>query len=266
MQNQSTPENESGTKESSLKSRQCNKSAPSLYQDLLSDLDPLKDLNGQRLRGHANVHWSVPWSDLMMVMFVFFAILFYCKTAESEIEEKKVPEQSVVTTEVYDTPFVTEPAFGFVSPQTIYQSSQQVIKEANLDNVEVILQDDQSVKVSVQGPMLFDLGKAELKVETASFLDSIAGVIKQNNYEIQIVGHTDDYPVSTMDFPSNWELSAMRATKVARYLIEQGGIEPGRFSVIGHSKYRPKLPNISNDNKALNRRVEIIITRKEYSG
>jgi len=219
----------------------------------------------QEIDGKATAHWSVPWSDLMMVMFVLFAILFYCKKAESEPQEKVVPEYQAASMELYEKPFLREPGFNFVSPRKIYQNSKMIVQETDLDNVEVVMQEDQSVKVSVLGPMLFDLGKVELRPETKTFLQAMAEVIKQNSYEVQVVGHTDDYPVSTELFPSNWELSAVRASQVARYLIEYGSLQPGRFSVIGHSQYRPRLPNSSN-NKALNRRVEIIITRNKYSG
>jgi chemotaxis protein MotB len=238
----------------------------SSYDDIFSDSERSAGDFAQEIKGQAPVHWSMPWSDLMMVMFVFFAILFYCKKAESEPQEKVVTEYRTASMELYEEPFLTEPDFNFVSPRKIYQSSKMVVKEADLDNVEVVLQDDQSVKVSVLGPMLFDLGKAELRPETRTFLNAMAEVIKQNSYEIQVVGHTDDYPVSTELFPSNWELSAVRATKVARYLIEHGNLQPGRFTVVVHSKFRPRLPNTSNDNKALNRRVEIIITRNKFTG
>ena len=238
----------------------------SSYNDIFLDSEQGAGDFIQEIEDQASVHWSVPWSDLMMVMFVFFAILFYCKKAESEPQKKLVTEYRAASMELYEKPFLTEPDFNFVSPRQIYQSSKMVVKEVGLDSVEVVLQDDQSVKVSVLGPMLFDLGKAELRPETRTFLNAMAEVIKQNSYEIQVVGHTDDYPVSTELFPSNWELSAVRASQVARYLIEHGNLQPGRFTVIGHSKYRPRRPNTSNDNKALNRRVEIIITRNEYTG
>jgi chemotaxis protein MotB len=238
----------------------------SSFEDIFPDTERGGGDIIQEIEGQAPVHWSVPWSDLMMVMFVFFAILFYCKKAESEPQEKVAPEYRAAIMQLHEEPFLSEPDFNFVSPRKIYQSSKTVVKEADLDNVEVVLQDDESVKVSVLGPMLFDLGKAELRPETRNFLNAMAEVIKQNSYEIQVVGHTDDYPVSTELFPSNWELSAVRATKVARYLIEYGNLEPGRFTVIGHSKYRPRRPNTSNNNKSLNRRVEIIITRNEFTG
>jgi chemotaxis protein MotB len=229
----------------------------------IPDLHQLSDIFPDESKGRAAMHWSIPWSDLMMVMFVMFAILFTYKAGDKRQVEVPTPAP---TTSHFSTrdPIFREPTFGLVSAQSIYKSSQQVIKAARLDNVEVVLEDDQSVKVSVQGPMFFDLGRADLRPETLSFLDSLAGIIGRTMYRIQVIGHTDDFPIISDEFPTNWELSVMRATKVARYLIEQGGLEPGRFTVSGRSMFDPDFPNSSVENKAKNRRVEIIITRDIY--
>jgi hypothetical protein len=122
------------------------------YKDIFSDVEEGRRSFTEGIEGQNPVHWSVPWSDLMMVMFVFFAILFYCKKAESVPHNKVVPEQQVVSMQQHEDPFIKEPHFGFVSPHKILESSKMVVKEADLDNVEVVLQDDQSVKVSVLGP------------------------------------------------------------------------------------------------------------------
>ena len=111
---------------------------------------------------------------------------------------------------------------------------------------------------------MFDLGKADLKPEAISFLDQLSQIIAGNNYQIEVAGHTDNFPVSNPAYPTNWELSSARAARVARYLIQHGRLEPGRFTVLGHSFYQPTVPNDSLANKAKNRRVEIIITRYEY--
>ncbi len=79
---------------------------------------------------------------------------------------------------------------------------------------------------------------------------------------MHVVGHTDDHPINTDAFPSNWELSLVRASRVARYLLDAGGdIDPARFVVMGRGQYAPTVPNSNEGARALNRRVEIIITR-----
>lgn len=154
---------------------------------------------------------------------------------------------------------------GEIPLQDILRLSKNLVTEANLDDIDVVLTDNQSIKVSVRGNLLFDLGKADLKPEAISFLRELSKIIAANNYQIEVAGHTDNFPVSNPAYPTNWELSAARAARVARYLIQYGNLEPGRFTVIGHSFYQPTVANDSLANKAKNRRVEIIITRHTFN-
>jgi chemotaxis protein MotB len=169
------------------------------------------------------------------------------------------------TTENTNTQTVAEKSENAPIPiQDILRLSKNLVTEANLNDIDVVLTDNQSIKVSVRGNLLFDLGKADLKPEAISFLDQLSQIIAGNNYQIEVAGHTDNFPVSNPAYPTNWELSSARAARVARYLIQHGRLEPGRFTVLGHSFYQPTVPNDSLANKAKNRRVEIIITRYEY--
>lgn len=154
---------------------------------------------------------------------------------------------------------------GAIPIEDILRLSKNLVTEANLDDIDVVLTDNQSIKVSVRGNLLFDLGKADLKPEAISFLRDLSKIIAANNYQIEVAGHTDNFPVSNPAYPTNWELSSARAARVARYLIQYGNLEPGRFTVIGHSYYQPTVANDSLANKAKNRRVEIIITRYTYN-
>lgn len=212
------------------------------------------------------LHWSVPWSDLMMVMMVMFAVMFVTKLAERDVNElfkkdahlisKSSPKHELPKGEVQSPPSVPI--------QEILRLSEKLVTEANLDNIDVVLTDSQTVRVSVRGNLLFDSGSAELKTDAISFLDKLAGVIASNRYQIEVSGHTDNFPISSPAYPTNWELSSARAARVARYLIQAGNLEPGRFTITGHALYRPVVPNDSLTNKARNRRVEILITRNEY--
>jgi flagellar motor protein MotB len=252
-------------------------------------------------------HWAVPWSDLMMVMMVMFAVMLATNLAERDVSElfkkdtnpqpkehtKQLPQKASLAqaqpqTDLHsDKKTDTEPKLadnneqlpaatkvtpskiekneqGKIPIQDILRLSKNLVTEANLEDVDVVLTDNQSVKVSVRGNLLFDLGKADLKPEAISFLQNLSKIIAANNYQIEVAGHTDNFPVSNPAYPTNWELSSARAARVARYLIQFGKLEPGRFTVIGHSFYQPTVENNSLANKAKNRRVEIIITRYEY--
>ncbi len=208
-------------------------------------------------------HWSVPWSDLMMVMFVLFAALLTVQALERRVPEPVIENVTEIETEpvpeYVDKPRVTfEPLMRI----NVFERSQQAVREAQIDNVEIAILEDQSVKVSVQGPMFFELGKADLRDDMREFLSKLAKIIMQTPYHVNVIGHTDDYPISTTEFPSNWELSVTRAARVVRFLIGQGGVDPDRFTVMGRSQFDPVLPNADDSARAQNRRVEIIITRE----
>lgn len=221
------------------------------------------------LEGGVSGNWSVAWSDLMMIMFVLFAVLLSVRMSETSLvqENAREPDLRGRQEQTREIPprDMHDGVFDPLSVRTLFAQSERYIKESTLKNVKVVLLEDDTVKVSVVGPTFFDLGSAELKPEFKQFLEGLAGILKQHRYEVNVVGHTDSYPISTPMFPSNWELSAARATAVARYLIKAGQLNPGRFSAIGKSMYQPAASNDTLANRYLNRRVEIFITRNEYA-
>lgn len=125
--------------------------------------------------------------------------------------------------------------------------------------IETLLQ---GIRINMRSPVLFDLGKAELKTQIMPLLDKIAALLKDIPNEIDIEGHTDNLPIHTSRFPSNWELSTARAISVGKYLIELG-ILPFRIGIAGYADSRPLYPNDTPQHRALNRRVEILILKKE---
>ncbi|HUX26833.1 MAG TPA: OmpA family protein [Burkholderiales bacterium] len=237
-------------------------------------------------------NWALPWSDLMMTMFVLFAALFAAQSFRARVDhskleaahtaalrsaalqreklaERKLPQPAAArpaapTSAPAPAAAPSAPANKVLEPLTqidVLARSHDAVRESKLKHVEVALLKDRSVKVSVEGPMFFAPGRANLRPEVKQFLDRLAQVIKQTPYDIHVVGHTDDRAINTGRYPSNWELSVLRASRVARYLIDSGGIDPSRFSVIGRGEYDPATANTDARSRALNRRVEIIITR-----
>ena len=231
---------------------------------------------GSELYDQMGEGWAVPWSDLMMVMFVVFAVLYMLELAQPEIELKYQPQpvtEYLPVPEPIESPVQT-PSSGSQSETlaaditdslsiNVFEESAEAVQRADLAEVKVALLSDQSVKVSVEGPLLFELGKAELRNEVQEFLDSLAFVIRKTPFRVRVIGHTDDQPINTLLFPSNWELSLVRASTVARYLIDAGQLDPTRFTVMGRGQYAPVAANDNDSKRALNRRVEIIITREK---
>lgn len=121
---------------------------------------------------------------------------------------------------------------------------------------------DQTVRIILTSDLLFALGESELSGNARSSLEKIAAAIRLTPYMINVVGHTDNVPMRSNRFRSNWELSVARASSVARYLVEEVAMDPNQFVVSGYSSYRPIAPNTTAANRAKNRRVEIIISKR----
>ena len=118
------------------------------------------------------------------------------------------------------------------------------------------------ITVRIKGKVLFESGDAELNDEAKPILNEIARIVSEfPEYNVNIKGHTDNVPISTKQFPSNWELSAIRSTTVLKYLIEKG-IHASRLTATGYGELLPLIPNTSEENRAINRRVEFELEKK----
>jgi len=201
-------------------------------------------------------HWAVPWSDIMMVVFVMFAVLFIYSLSKRDIADAfKIPNVTKVEAPKQEVREV-------LTPEQLNEMSRRLRQDTRPDQISVAVDKEQSIRVSASDSLFFDLGKADIKPEAIKFLNNFAEVVKKTRTNIRIEGHTDSFPIHSPAFPTNWELSAIRAVKIARFLIEENGIEPERFTVAGHSLYRPAVPNTTPENKAINRRVEIFIDKE----
>lgn len=120
---------------------------------------------------------------------------------------------------------------------------------------------EEGINVRIKGAYFFDPGSAILKRAALPFLDNIGRLMKQFPFKLKVEGHTDDIPISTLQFPSNWELSAVRATSVLRYFTEQKGIDPLRLTAIGYAENKPIASNDTPEGRADNRRVEFVFFR-----
>lgn len=130
----------------------------------------------------------------------------------------------------------------------------------------IVAREAKGLVVSVVAEVLFDSGKDILKESSRSTLDKIIGVITSiPDKNINIEGHTDDEPIRYSGWKSNWELSCARALSVVHYFIETGSVEPTRLSVSGYGEYHPLADNSTEEGKAKNRRVEIVILPSRFT-
>jgi len=170
---------------------------------------------------------------------------------------------------------IIEPAPILILPQTVtkekttdvfsemYDISKQSLDVNNLEKFAAIdVIPDKTMRIILTGDLLFSLGQAELSPLARQSLLKIAAVIKHTPYMINVIGHTDNSPMSSPAFASNWELSVVRASRVARFLIEATNMNPQQFIVSGYGSHRPRKSNSNAANRAINRRVEIIISKR----
>ncbi len=144
-----------------------------------------------------------------------------------------------------------------------YEDITQDLKMVSNHNAPVIAREDR-LQMALPDEILFERGTGELKDQSRLVLHSIALALKRVPYTVLIEGHTDDTPLREGSrYASNWELSLARAMSVMNYLVNEEGIIPERLGVAAFGEYQPRVPNISPENRTINRRIEIGILRYE---
>ncbi|HBQ84961.1 MAG TPA: chemotaxis protein MotB [Syntrophomonas sp.] len=128
----------------------------------------------------------------------------------------------------------------------------------------VIMEQERGLVISFKDTLLFASGSDELAPGANGIITKVGSALKGIPNYIRVEGHTDNLPIHTGKFPSNWELSALRATNVVRVLQTGAGIPPNRLSVSGYGEYRPLVENSDNLSRSMNRRVDIVILKKKY--
>jgi chemotaxis protein MotB len=154
--------------------------------------------------------------------------------------------------------------------QTERQRIEGELKKALRGNLSdgplFITNDERGITVHILEELLFGSGSAEFKKNSLATLDTLALVLKKLPNDIRVEGHTDNVPIKTAQYPSNWHLSVARAVNAGYYLIDKHGLVPERVSVVGYAEYRPLIQNSSNENRARNRRVDIVILTEGARG
>jgi len=220
--------------------------------------------------------WLLTYADLVTLLLVFFVLLFSLSKMEigNMTEALKSFEITIGTetpkTSLFDVIDTGSVGKGKKLDQLTGIREVDILREINSfisrrnlhENIETELREGRIV-LRVEGKVLFDSGSADFLREAAHMLSDIIQIIKDNpHYDVDIQGHTDNRPINTPKFASNWELSAIRATTVLRYLIENGVFE-GRLTGTGFADLRPVATNDTPEGRRKNRRVEFVLKEKE---
>ena len=143
----------------------------------------------------------------------------------------------------------------------LVSSLKNFIKKERLDETAQVLVDEQKVTLVLSTPILFDSGKADLKSPSYAMLDKVANILAGVDNPVIIEGHTDNMPINTEEFSSNWELSFYRAFSVVKHLIDKKGFSPKQLSAIGYGEHHPIEDNATREGRGKNRRIEVNIIR-----
>ena len=247
-----------------------------------------KKKRGKKHEEEASEAWLLPYSDLMTLLLALFIALF----AISQTDQTKLQALAQAFTAAFNTggPSFFEQGGPNPSPQrqvmsdedngeSAYMNNQAYMQENETlsdlqEQLEAYIRENQlegelSTQLEEEGLMirikeraLFPSGSADLVPESQRIGPIVANLLAAVPERVLISGHTDTDPINTAQFPSNWELSSVRAMTFMKYLLEiNSNLNPARFSAIGYGEYRPIAPNDTAENKQRNRRVEILIAR-----
>ena len=226
--------------------------------------------------------WLLPYSDLMTLLLALFIALF----AMSQTDASKMQALAQAFTAAFNmggpsffsgmgpsTAINSATTQGQDNANSAYMQENENLREAQEKIEQYIkennLQDQVSTELSEEGLMirlkeraLFASGSASLEGQADQIVPVIASLLASLPERVTISGHTDNVPISTAQFPSNWELSSARAVSLMRGLMGvQPSLNPARFSALGYSEYRPIADNNTEEGRAQNRRVEVFIAR-----
>ena len=147
------------------------------------------------------------------------------------------------------------------SIRTFKEDVQDIINESQFVDKIALVENDRGVTIRIQDDILFAPGNANLSPNSLDILSKIAEILVRVSNDIRIEGHTDNVPISTSAFPSNWHLSVARAVNTAYFLMNEHKLDPDRVTVVGYSEYKPIAENDSPERRLKNRRVDIVILK-----
>ncbi|HAF95001.1 MAG: hypothetical protein A2X34_00610 [Elusimicrobia bacterium GWC2_51_8] len=209
-----------------------------------------------------NPLWLIVLAGLMTNLMLFFMILYVFNT-QSESSAKTLFMQSFEK-EKSETQ-KEKNANGIIqkfNEQEAAKNLEEELAKAGLKNAAEVQITEKQIKINVAAPVLFTSGKAGLNPGSAGILGALAKVLTRLPNDIIIEGHTDNVPIRSGDYATNWELSSARSTAVADFLSGNFAIQNNRIICAAYGEYRPVASNATAKGRAQNRRIEIIVSRK----
>jgi len=228
--------------------------------------------------------WLVSYADFITLLFAFFVVMYATSSVDvirhQAISKELIklfdhpPEQSLIELKPDGTPIdlpappqvvqieppETEEAEAVKALQAIAEQIQNALGDEIAQGGAHIRGNELWLEIELNAALLFPSGAAEPLPDAATVLAKVAAVLSAYPNPVRVEGFADDRPIATVKFPSNWELSAARAARVVRMLM-QDGIEPQRLAAVGYGEFQPLADNQSSQGRSRNRRVVLLISR-----
>jgi len=238
--------------------------------------------NSDETYGDNPDRWLVSYADFITLLFAFFIVMYAVSSVNegkyqvlshsliSAFKNKTLPDQEIATelAPIQLQQLKQNNGIELLEPINKIQKREKMRGMAKniLEALEPLVRDGQvrvtqsalGITVEINASVLFSPGQARLADNSSVALQAVAQVIKDHEHEIRVEGHTDNSPIRTENFPSNWELSTARASSVVRLFIEQG-VDANRLTAIGYGENRPIESNEATEGRKRNRRVAIMI-------
>ncbi len=229
--------------------------------------------------GDSSDNWLTTYSDMVTLLLAFFVLLYSFSTVNVE-------SLGQIQSSLKAAFGILEGGTGILNEENVAvdgglvpAQNLQFTEVVQLSNIRGVLErrlqdkdegmvplkyalETRGLVIRFESSVLFDSGQAQLKGEAKEVLREVAEVLEGIPNQIRVEGHTDNVPISTEKFPSNWELSVARAARVVRFLIENHKVNPKQLSAAGYGPYRPIASNETPQGRKLNRRVDIVILKR----
>jgi chemotaxis protein MotB len=228
--------------------------------------------------------WLVSYADFITLLFAFFVVMYALSSVNegkyrvlsdsmvSAFRNAPIPTSGQMPMLTPTPPMTTRPTIvnnKEKAQEAVKQKQREKMRNVAKDILDVmapliaagkvrVLETSRGVTIEINDSILFSPGQALLQPTLIKAMSAIADLLAASDFPITIEGHTDNVPINTAQFPSNWELSAVRATTVLR-LFNDAGVAAERLTAIGYADTRPVEPNLLADGRARNRRVSILI-------
>lgn len=223
--------------------------------------------------------WLVSYADFITLLFAFFVVM-YATSTNNEDKQKKFEDSVREKLHLGVSAAPSAQNINEAIEKELGQGLENFPKRAGPTEMQDYLQrsigkemseEDQKkfitqihhdfvgARITLAASSFFPLGSVKLKKSALGALDKVAEILKRTDKKVVIEGHTDDQPIQMGNIASNWELASLRATTVVRYLIRYHGIEASRLAAISYADQKPLVNNDNEENRAKNRRIEVLI-------